>query len=97
MRNRFTPQQFFFSEDNRIAEKYEGLFSEADPDEQAAGVADLSIFGFYATLHTIAHGDILRMDDVARKTVGEIFVFLLYEKHLNEYKKRLTKVLQNKK
>ena len=89
--------QFFFSEHERITQKYDDLQSEPDADESAAGVEQLSIFGFYATLHSLAQGNILRMDDVAKKSVDEVYTFLLYEKHLSAYKKRLNKHLQNKK
>lgn len=69
---------------------------EADHEEIAAGVEQISRYGFYGTLHRLALGNILNFEAILKKSVYEIYAFLQYESELNAYRERLQEIYQEK-
>ena len=69
----------------------EQLSSELTLKEKIA-YEDLQQFGYLGTLHGLAGGDILKMDDIAGKPYRFIFQILRYQKAQSEAQKKLIKM-----
>src|SRR5688572_23750139 len=74
-------QKKYTEELDQLAQKYRPLFEEQELDEDQlnAGFQNMKSFGPYATVFGLAKGDILNIAPVLKKSVGEVFTFLLYQ------------------
>lgn len=73
------------------------LNSKHTADEIAAGVKRLSKFGEFSSIDYLAGGDPLKYDDILKLPYDVVYYKLLYRKEMNDYEKRLSEILKNKK
>jgi len=62
---------------------------EADYNEIAAGIEKIQAFGWFATLHALAKGDVLKYQPILDKEAIDIYTTLLLEKTEREYSEEL--------
>lgn len=60
-----------------------------DYNEEAAGIAKVQAFGWFATLHALAKGDVLKYQPILDKEAIDIYTTLLLEKTEREYSENL--------
>jgi hypothetical protein len=58
-------------------------------NEIAAGIEKIQQFGWFATLHALAKGDVLKYDPILEKKAIDIYTTLLLEKTEREYSENL--------
>ena len=69
------------------------LQSEYETTQIQAGVKELSQFGNFSTIDSLADGNVLNYDAVTNLPYIVIFTKLRYEKIKNNYYKKLQKIL----
>jgi len=58
-------------------------------NEIAAGIEKIQSFGWFATLHALAKGDVLKYNPILETKASEIYTTLLLEKTEREYSENL--------
>ena len=83
---------FFLSFRDKVTELYSGLFGEKDTQ----GGADTSIqanfgrkWGWYQSIHTLAQGDVRRIDEVTKTSLHKCLMMLEFEKDKNKVENHL--------
>tara|TARA_R110000823_G_scaffold107593_1_gene226500 strand:- start:181 stop:417 length:237 start_codon:yes stop_codon:yes gene_type:complete len=62
---------------------------QPNDNELAAGIEKIQRFGWFATLHALAKGDVLKYNPILETKASEIYTTLLLEKTEREYSENL--------
>jgi len=66
--------------------------SDTDEDEAAAGIHKIQAFGIFATLDTLANGEILKHNEIWKLPAKQVYTKLLYDKVVRNYQRDLKKI-----
>jgi hypothetical protein len=73
---------------------YSGLFSEADVEGGSSTSMQANFgkkWGWYQSIHTLAQGDVRRIDEVTETSLHKCFMMLEYEKDKNKIENAMIK------
>jgi hypothetical protein len=80
----------------KIVEKEKALEYEPDADQISAGIENFAQFGPFATIDSLADGNVLLYDEIEAKPYNLIFTKLLHERVKSEYINNLTAIKSKK-
>jgi len=85
---------FFLSFRDKITDLYSGLFSEGNIEGGSATSMQANFsskWGWYQSIHTLAQGDVRRIDEVTETSLHKCLMMLEYEKDKNRVENALIK------
>ena len=84
---------FFFEFRNRIVENYSGLFTQSAADIERGSFSQGfgKKWGWYQSIHSLAKGDVFKIDKATRTNLHKAMMWLEFEKDKSDLEERMIK------